>query len=266
MNWWGIEKSGYSVDGGQTWTKFPTFPPIAGKIGGGMAVSTPRNIVWAPSNNSTPYYTVDGGATWVQAPIPGISQEEESGWGFAYYLNRHIVAADRVRRGTFYAYNSLKGLYRSSDGGATWELLYPREIAPFSSYNATLKAVPGQSGHLFFTSGPQGDSRTVHPAPSSFMRSTDGGATWRAVPNVFEVRAFGFGKPLDGYPTIFIAGWVKGAYGIWRSADSAASWTRIAEFPLGSVDDVKTIDGDKNTPNLVYLGFSGSGYAYGIEP
>ncbi len=96
------------------------------------------------------------------------------------------------------------------------------------------------------------------------MRSTDGGATWRAVPNVFEVRAFGFGRPMNGYPTIFMAGWVNRIYGIWRSTDDARSWTRIGEFPLGSLDEVKTIDGDKDVPNLVYLGFAGSGYAYGI--
>lgn len=263
MNWWGVEKSGYSTDGGRTWRTFDAHPDVVGsKIGGGIAASTPENIVWAPSNNATPYYTNDGGATWLQAAIPGAPTSGETGWGFAYYLNRHIVAADRVAPGTFYIYNYLKGLYRSSDGGATWAMAHSGEIAAFSGFSAMLETVPGQRGHLFFSSGAQGGN--VHPGANPFMRSTDGGGTWRAVPNVFEVRAFGFGKPSGDYPTIFICGWVRGVYAIWRSSDNARSWTQIGTFPLDSLDDVKAMDGDKNVQNLVYLGFAGSGYAYGI--
>ena len=265
MNWWGVEESGYSNDGGRTWRTFSAHPDVVGsKIGGGIAASTPENIVWAPSDNATPYYSNDGGATWLQAAIKGTPTSGETGWGFAYYLNRHIVAADRVAFGTFYIYNYLKGLYRSSDGGATWALVHSREIAPFSGFNATLKTVPGQKGHLFFSSGPQDGN--IHPAANPFMRSTDGGATWTAVPKVLEVRAFGFGKPSGEYATIFICGWVGGVYGIWRSDDDARSWTQIGTFPLDSLDDVKAIDGDKNVQNLVYLGFAGSGYAYGVDP
>src|SRR5262249_38179637 len=89
--------------------------------------------------------------------------------------------------------------------------------------------------------------------------------TWTAVPNVLEVLAFGFGKELLGssYPTIFIAGWVGGVYGIWRSDDEAQSWTQISDFPLGSLDAVKAVEGDKNVYGTVYIGFNGSGYAYG---
>jgi photosystem II stability/assembly factor-like uncharacterized protein len=138
------------------------------------------------------------------------------------------------------------------------------EIVPGSGFNATLKAVPGHAGHLFFTAGEQsGDS---DPSPSGhFMRSTDGGLTWSAVPNVLEVYAFGFGKEAPGgsHPSLFIAGWVRGAYGLWHSDDGGGSWTRIGDFPLGSLDEIKAIEGDKSTYGIVYVGFAGSGYAYG---
>ena len=247
FNYWGIEKSGYSTDAGRTWTPFAHYPPTIanGKIGGGIAASTPTNIVWVPSNNASPYYTKDGGGTWTQIFLPGVPTAGENGWGFAYYLRRHIVSADRVMPGNFYMYNYLNGLYRSGDGGANWALVHRGEIAPFSGFNARLQSVPGQAGHLFFTSGPQGSIGDKHPGASPFMRSTDGGATWTVVPNVLEARAFGFGKSLNNYPAIYIAGWVNRIYGIWRSDDNARSWIQIGDFPLGSLDDLTAIEGDK---------------------
>lgn len=265
FNWWNVEKSSYSQDGGRTWAPFPTYPLTLAskKIGGSIAVSTPLNIVWVPSNNSAPFYTEDGGMTWMPISIDGAAPTGETGWGSAYYLKRHIAAADRVLPRTFYVYNNSKGLYRSSDGGKSWTLVHAGEIAPFSQYNAKLKTVPGRAGHLFFTSGPQGGPDDWHPAKNPFMRSTDGGKTWTAVADVFEVRAFGFGKPLIDYPTIFIAGWVHNKYGIWRSGDNTQTWVQIGEYPLESLDGVAAIEGDKNVAGTVYLGFNGSGYAFG---
>jgi photosystem II stability/assembly factor-like uncharacterized protein len=255
------------MDGGQTWTPFATYPPAmpTAKIGGSIAASTPKNIVWAPSNNSSPYYTKDGGMTWKPISVGTAAAARESGWGWAYYLRRQIVAADRVTAETFYIYNYLNGLYRSTDGGESWTLVHSGEIVRSSGFNAKLGSVPGQAGHLFFTSGSQGSSGDRHPAANPFMRSTNGGATWTAVPGVLEVRAFGFGLALTNYPAIFIVGWVKGIYGIWRSDDNAQTWVQIGDFPLGNLDNVTTIDGDKNVFGTVYIGFSGSGYAYGLN-
>jgi hypothetical protein len=264
FNWGAVEKSGFSGDGGQTWHAFAKFPATYG-IGGSIAAASSTNMVWAPENNSVPYYTKDGGATWMVANAPAAPISGETGWGFAYYLNRHIAAADRVTVGTFYLYNYLKGLYRSTDSGATWTLVHSGEITPWSSYNAELKAVPGRTGHLFFTGGPQGGGGSSHPASEPFMRSTDGGVTWTAVPNVLEVWAFGFGAPAasGGYPSIYIVGWTNNQYGIWRSDDQGQTWALLCTWPLGSLDGIKTISGDMNTYGTAYVGFSGSGYAYG---
>jgi hypothetical protein len=265
VNWWGVEQDAYSTDGGQTWTIFPSFPgwnPGDWPIGGSIAASTPDNIVWVPANRKGPYYTKDRGVTWQKVVLPGVP-DTQAGWDelhFAYYLNRHIIAADRVLPNTFYLYHAGYGLFRSDDSGDTWSQVYAGEISSGSGFNAKLETVPGYAGHLFFTSGHQ----SGQDPSGAFRRSIDGGATWSVVPDVLEAYSFGFGieAPGSSYPAIYIAGWVNDVWGIWRSDDEGLNWTQTGEWPLGSLDHIKTVEGDKNTYGVVYVGFSGSGYAY----
>jgi len=266
FNYWGREESSYSTDGGSNWTKFPTVPAevLAGKTGGSMAVSTPDNIVWAPNNNASAWVTKNRGASWEQIVIPGVPTSGETGWGWAFFLVRHIVAADRVTPGTFYMYNYLKqcaGLYRSTDGGTNWTRIYANEIATGSQYNAKLEAVPGKAGHLFFTPGWHSGP---NPSGTQFMRSTDGGASWKALDKILEVYSFGFGKAAPGqdYPAIFIAGYVDNVWGLWRSDDNAANWVKIGDYPLGNVDIIRSVAGDMDRYGRCYVGFAGSGGAY----
>jgi hypothetical protein len=265
------ERSAYSNDGGQTWTQFASKPPPAvnGSLGGCIAVSTPSNMVWIVSNNNNPYLTQDGGQSWTPIAMPGAPTTGETGWGWAYYLDRQIVAADRVNEGTFYAYNYLTGVYRSTDGGSTWSLVKSGEINPWSGYNAKLRSVPENAGHLYFTAGALGSGGDPQPDRTDlFWRSTDGGTTWTSLPNVVEVYDFNFGQSAvpGGYPAIYIAGWAMQndvyQYGIFRSDDEGQTWKQIGKFPLNSLDFVKSVSGDMNIYGRVYVGFSGSGFAY----
>lgn len=266
FNYWGKDESGYSTDGGTTWTKFATVPAevTAGKISGSIAAASEDNIVWVPSNNANPWVTRDRGATWTKIQIAGVPVTGDTGWGWSYYLGRHIVTADRSAANTFYMYNYLGaavGVYRSTDSGVTWSRRSTSEVASGSTFNAILSAVPGKAGHLFFTSGNQSGA---NPANTKFMRSTDGGATWTEVANVLEVYAFGFGKAASGsdYPAIFIAGYVNRVWGLWRSDDNAANWVKIGDYPLGNFDLPKTVAGDMDRFGRVYVGFGASGGAY----
>ena len=263
-NWWGAEQSSYSTNGGQTWTAFVSYPPFGGQtIGGSIAVSSPTNIVWAAANGFQPYYTTNGGTIWTPVTLPGISSftNFDTNYGF----NMHTVVADRVLPNTFYLYDAdtgsaSAGFFKSTNGGVTWTKVFSGQLSPFSYFSAQLESVPGQAGNIFFTGGPQAN------LPSEqFMRTTDGGATWTAVQNVTQVYRFGFGKSAtaNGYPAIYIAGFVNTVYGLWRSDDNAATWIQIADYPNNSLDGIRTISGDMNQYGSVYVGFSGSGYAYG---
>lgn len=265
VNYWGKDISGYSTDGGSTWVQFGSVPAdvTAGKIAGAIAAGSSNNFVWVTSNNGNVWYTNDKGSTWNKSSIPGVPTTGETGWGWAYYLSRQILVADKVNLGTFYIYNYINpGLYRSTNGGATFTKVYSGEIAPFSTYNAKLYSVPGKAGHLFFTSGPLDGT---NPGQSSLMRSTDGGQTWTAVPNVLECYACGFGMAAPGatYPAIFIAGYVNKVWGLWRSDDNAATWVNLGANPLGNTDQVRSIGGDMQAYGKLYVGFGGSGGVYG---
>jgi len=269
--------AGVSNNGGVDWRKFATLPTPAGTKSddpwrmsfGTIAVSSSdaQNIVWAPAFNRQPFYTLDGGRSWKPIQLEGAVGDTPGSFA-AFYYQRKTLAADKSKPATFYLYHSgeapnvaLAGLWRTQDGGASWQRVHAGEIAPASNMAAKLRSVPGHAGHLFFTSGFE------HVSDTGLRRSTDGGATWALVPDVTRVDDIGFGKAAPGasYPAIYISGQIGGEYGIWRSIDNARSWQRLAEFPVGTLDQVTAIGADPDVFGRVYLGYKGSGWIWG-EP
>ena len=261
-DWSGTEQSGYSTNGGQTWTTFAsTTPTTGGLIGGTIAASTTQNIVWAPSGGVDPYYTTNGGASWSPVTLPGVTSW--SGFDWAYYLDQRSVTADRVLANTFYLYYPGQGVFSTTNGGSSWTKVFSGQIGPNDGYNSEIQSMPGEARNLFYTAGPNG-TPSATPANQPFYRSTNGGETWTAVPNVLDVFAFGYGAAAPGqsYPAIYIVGYVNNVYGVWQSTNNAQSWTNIGTFPTGELDQIKTIAGDPNNYGAVYVGFNGGGYAY----
>jgi len=268
--------AGFSTDGGNSWSKFASLPTPPGTDAndpwrmsfGTIAVSSgdADNIVWAPAFNRTPFYTKNRGRSWEPVVLPGASGDNPGSFPVKW-VQRKTLAADKAAPGVFYLAHSgdapnpqLAGLWRSSDGGASWEHVYGGELAPNSGQAAKLRAVPGKAGHLFFTSA------TV-AADTRLRRSTDGGKTWTTLDTVTRVDDVAFGKAAAGasYPAIYISGQVGGAYGVWRSTDNAASWQQLAGFPVGTLDQVTSMAADPDVFGRVYLGYQGSGWIWG-EP
>ena len=113
-------------------------------------------------------------------------------------------------------------------------------------------------------SSPAGPKAATSSSNEAFHRSTNGGATWTAVPNVLKsvVSVSARQRPGRAIPSIYIVGYVNNVYGIWQSNNNAQSWTQIGTYPTGSLDQIKTISGDPNIYGQVYVGFGGAGYAY----
>jgi photosystem II stability/assembly factor-like uncharacterized protein len=247
--------SGYSTDGGRTWSRFASLENGTAPKDleyGIIAVSadSTENIVWSPAHRKLPYYTTDRGVTWRQSAF-----EETTTTGFnSHPMPQKPLCADRVLPGTFYFYHPQDGVFRSTDGGAH----FARTGNPVSNrWNSILKSTPGHAGHLWFAEG----------IGAGLWHSTDGGHTWTPAAGLQQVFNVGLGKAQKegGYPTLFVAGIANGQTGIFRSIDEGKTWDQICAYPLGITDWIDAMDGDKEIFGRVYIGFAGAGFAYGEE-
>ncbi|MFA6960455.1 MAG: sialidase [Opitutaceae bacterium] len=245
--------SGYSMDGGQTWTRFPavengTAPKELEYGIIAVSANSTDKIVWVPAAMKLPYYTTDRGATWKQCSFGGPNTT-----GFnTFPMSQKSLCADRALADTFYLYRPQDGVYRSTDGGAN----FARVGNPVANrWNLIMKAVPGHAGDLWFAEGNVG----------GLWHSTDGGVTWASVAGIQQAVTVGLGKAQKegGYPTVFVAGVAGGQTGIFRSIDAGATWDKVCDYPLGIFDWIDALDGDKDEFGKVYVGFAGAGFAYG---
>lgn len=248
------KSSGYSTDGGKTWTRFPAVENGSapkdleyGMIS--VSANSPDNIVWCPTYGKLPYFTKDRGTTWTAS---NFGSPQETGHHSPYTSMKHLCS-DRVQPDTFYFYTPQKGMFRSTDGGANFSLV--GNPMP-NRWNVILKSTPGYAKDLWMATGPG----------TGLMQSTDGGETWTTAPGVQVALNVGFGKAAeggDGYPTLYVVGTVAGKHGIHRSTDKGNTWEFLVDYPLGIYDAIDAIDGDKDVFGQVYLSFSSAGFAYG---
>jgi hypothetical protein len=281
-------QSGWSADDGATWNAFATLPAsTTGEsdwgYGGELAYSGQDNIVVVSSNTNgvssvngqlrMPYYTLDRGTTWKPVTLPTAwTQTNVSEVHSAYYLNRQILIADYSQLARFYFLveaddPNFRGIYRTDDGGATWTMTSPvpgTQDYSIWQYNAHLKSP--MTNHLWMTAGEEGSGSPV--GVGQLFRSTDGGMTFTALPDVLEPINIGFGAPAHagGYPVLFMSGYYKGQAGMWMTADAndpSPTWISIGAAPNDQYSGVGFITGDPDVPGRVWVATGCAGVQFG---
>ncbi|UCC72758.1 MAG: glycosyl hydrolase [Gemmatimonadota bacterium] len=225
-----------TVDGGMAWMPVADEYLGAGSIGGIAVAPSDPNVVYVATGetcirgNTSPgdgmYKSTDAGKTWTHI---GLREGGQIGEVRVHPTNPDIVYAAVL--GHAFGPNETRGVYRSKDGGATWErVLYRDENAgavdivldpnnPRIIYAALWQARRMPWG---MESGGAG---------SGLFKSTDGGDSWTEISRYRGLPEGTIGKigiavsPLNSDRVWAIVEAEEG--GVFRSEDAGESWTRV---------------------------------------
>ncbi|HTU34018.1 MAG TPA: hypothetical protein VMF66_09470 [Candidatus Acidoferrum sp.] len=221
-----------TIDAGRTWQPIFDQEPIASIGAIGIAPSDP-NLVYVGTGEADMrsqisfgdgmYKSTDAGKTWTHI---GLDNTRQIGRVLVdpHDPNRVFVAA----LGHSYDANPDRGVYRSTDGGATWQkVLYKNENVGAIDLNFDPRDSRTIYATLWNTRRPPWSIYPPSYGPGSgIFKSTDGGDTWQQLTN---------GLPTQGVGRIGIAvspSQADRVYavvdakdgGIYRSDDAGASW------------------------------------------
>ena len=256
-----------STDAGRVWT--PIFDgQSSGSIGAIAVAPSDARTIYVGSGEGLQrpdlatgngmYVTHDAGATWTHL---GLRDAQQIGKIVVdpHDSKRLFVAA----LGHPYGPNTQRGVYRSLDGGATFErVLFKNEntgaidVELDPSDAQTVYADMWAARRAPWTSG---SSYTKGPAGSGLYKSIDGGTTWSALTTGLPTQAQNLGRiglgiapsqPSRIYATVD----AREGGGIYRSDDAGASWKRTnSEVRVwGRADDFAGITVDPKNPDIVY--------------
>ncbi|MFA7242579.1 MAG: sialidase family protein [Sulfuricellaceae bacterium] len=267
-----------STDGGASWQTANTgiTPSPAGYVGvNDMAIDpqNPQNIYIAP------YYlqkSVDGGNTW-----------SRTGW-VTENPQAYMLAIDPKTPGTLYA-GSNHGIYKSTDGAATWKYMTGTKVAyalTIDPNNPSVLYEAVSSG--LFKSSDGGASlvsinanltsvKTIAVDPknsaniyvgtfgSGVYKSSDGGATWNAANQCYPVNGYAISLnnatveafAFDAADSSII--YLGAGDGIYKSVDGGAHWTQANNGPMNGAS---TLMLDPNDPATVIAGNNNGIFSY----
>ena len=253
-----------TTDYGRTWVPIFDDQPT-GSIGDVIVAPSNPNVIYVGSGEGLQrpdlsvgdgiYKSTDAGKTWVNLglkdaqQIGGLDIDPKN-------ENRVFVAA----LGHPYGPNEERGVYRTADGGKTWEkVLYKDENT--GAIQVTID--PNNSNIVFadMWAGRQGpwENGAWNGKESGLFKSTDGGTTWRKITKGLPTTEQGLGRigfciaPSDSkrmYATVDAGR--EG--GIFRSDDAGESWTRIQTDNRywGRASDFAEVKVDPKNADIVY--------------
>ncbi len=253
-----------TTDFGRTWKPIFDDQPT-GSVGDVVVSPSNPNVLYVGSGEGLQrpdlsvgdgiYKSTDGGKTWANM---GLKNAQQIG-GLAIDPkdeNRLFVAA----LGHPYGPNEERGVYRTTDGGKTWErVLYKDENT--GAIQVTID--PNNSNIIYadMWAGRQGpwENGAWNGAASGLFKSTDGGTTWKKLTTGLPTTEQGLGRigfciaPSNSnrlYATVD-----AGKYGgIYRSDDAGESWVNINadERLWGRGSDFAEVKVDPTNADIVY--------------
>jgi photosystem II stability/assembly factor-like uncharacterized protein len=225
-----------TTDGGGSWLPISDGQFKTSSVGAIAVADSDPNVIYAgmgescvrgnASNGDGVYKSVDGGKTWRNV---GLQDSQTIGAVRIHPKNPDIVYVAAL--GHLWGPNEMRGVYRTTDGGATWKQLFTRgpdagavDLAMDPSNPRVLYASFWQvrRNPYHFDSGGPG---------SGLFKSTDGGDTWTDISH-----APGLPKTVLGRIGVTVSPanpervWalVEAAEGgVFRSDDGGRNWTKV---------------------------------------
>jgi fibronectin type 3 domain-containing protein len=279
----GPNYSGYSLNGGQSWTRFgPALTYTCGTTQcdtqAGIIAVSPRaaralgsdHIVIYPPSGLAPQYSQDGGATWhVTTSFPlnadGMTINPANYNSFLYpQIHQHLLRADPFVADKFYLKftHAPQMLYISTDGGKTWQGQTSAGL-PDWAWAGQLVVDSKLKNDLWYADGWEGS------ASHGVFHSLDGGQTFQQIAGISHAVTIavgaGSGQAADAAYAVYCYCLLTSdaKWGIFRSTNAGSSWDRVSYYPAGIYDRPDTMAASQDTFGKVYLGFSGNSFVYG---
>jgi len=215
------------------------------------------------------YKSTDGGDTWQNMGLPN---SERIAKILVSPRDGNTVYA--CVAGRLWSDSAERGLYKTTDGGASWKLVLPG--ANLSTGCASIALDPTDPDVVFaalwdfrrhgwtFRSG--GESPRA-PSGSALMRSADGGATWTEIAPAthpgFAAKPYGrIAVAMAPSNTKIVYAMVESEHSsLYRSDDGGATWSRFND-DAHQYGGIGAIAGDWNTYGRIYFSGAGRGVIY----
>ena len=256
-----------STDYGRTWDPIFDDQPT-GSIGALAVAPSNPDVIYVGSGEGLQrpdlsvgdgiYKSVDGGRTWRHLgladgrQIPAILVDPKD-------PDRVFVAV----LGHPYGPNPERGVFRSTDGGSSWQkVLYKDE----DTGAIDLAFDPSHSQHVYAVlwaarKAPWEYGNSYRGSGSGLFHSTDGGTTWKPLTRGLPTAAEGLGRigvgiaPNDPQRIYALVQASAAAGGLFRSDDAGESWQRVnTESRIWSRgDDFADVRVDPRNRDVVYV-------------
>ena len=258
-------------DYGRTWTPIFDDQPT-GSIGDVAVAPSDPNVIYVATGEGLQrpdlsvgdgvYKSVDGGKTWTNT---GLRDGLQIGGLAIDPKNPDRVFAAVL--GHPYGANAERGVFRTLDGGKTWEKVLYRD----ENTGAIQVAIDPQNPNIVYADlwasrlAPWENGAWQGPG-SGLWKSTDGGSTWTQLGGGLPTPAQGLGRigfcicpslPSRLYATVDCGEGTDNARqysGIYRSDDAGATWYRTNADPRlwGRGSDFAEVKSDPKNPDIVY--------------